>query len=337
MTGKASNPPDDGMARVICDDLDATLARYVNELGYAVDEVFPADAPRLVIVSRGDDRIRLESERAPPETFDLGPRPIVTSADAGAWTRGRAGMEYRDLVPGRCGGRLIASHIRIPNGGPVPDYVHFHHVVFQLIFCVRGWVRVVYEDQGPPFVMEAGDCVLQPPRIRHRVLECSDGLEVVELSAPSEHRTIADRRVELPTATLDPGRVFNGQRFVRHRVAGASWQPVTVPGWEASDTGIAAATGGLGSVSVLRASARAGGLPIGADDGLSFHFVLRGAATLAGNAASDRHLGAGASVLAAPSRWGELRADGTGCELLHVLLSGADRPTATPAWRRRRS
>mgnify|MGYP000143273813 CR=1 FL=1 len=52
-------------------DLDATLARYVNELGYAVDEVFPADAPRLVIVSRGDDRIRLESERAPPETFDL--------------------------------------------------------------------------------------------------------------------------------------------------------------------------------------------------------------------------------------------------------------------------
>jgi quercetin dioxygenase-like cupin family protein len=40
-----------------------------------------------------------------------------------------------------------------------------------MIYCHRGWVRVVYEDQGEPFVMHPGDCVLQPPGIRHRVLE----------------------------------------------------------------------------------------------------------------------------------------------------------------------
>ncbi len=65
-------------------------------------------------------------------------------------------------------------------------------VRFQMIFCAKGWVRVVYEDQGKfkpiqsdlnqifnlwlilkgdSFIMNAGDCVLQPPRIRHRVLE----------------------------------------------------------------------------------------------------------------------------------------------------------------------
>jgi hypothetical protein len=43
---------------------------------------------------------------------------------------------------------MIASHIRIPDGGPVPDMVHFHKVGFQLIFCIKGWVDVVYEDQG---------------------------------------------------------------------------------------------------------------------------------------------------------------------------------------------
>ncbi len=65
----------------------------------------------------------------------------------------------------------------IADAGPVPDYVHF-----QMIYCYKGWVRVVYEDQGEPFVMNAGDCVLQPPEIRHRVLECSVDLGVVQIS-----------------------------------------------------------------------------------------------------------------------------------------------------------
>ena len=77
-------------------------------------------------------------------------------ADGGGWGMGRAGMLYRDLVPGRLGGAIIASHIRIPNAGPVPDDVHYHIAAFQLIYCYRGWVDLVYEDQGPPL----------PPRIR---------------------------------------------------------------------------------------------------------------------------------------------------------------------------
>ena len=60
-------------------------------------------------------------------------------------------MQHRNLIHGRLGGRLIASHIRIPNGGRVADYVHHHHVRIQMINCYKGWVRVVYEDQGEPF------------------------------------------------------------------------------------------------------------------------------------------------------------------------------------------
>ena len=86
------------------------------------------------------------------------------SAMGGAWVVGRAGMHYRDLIPGRLGGAIIASHIRIPEAGPVPDDVHYHIAAFQLIFCYRGWVDLVYEDQGTPFRLEAGDCLIQPRR-----------------------------------------------------------------------------------------------------------------------------------------------------------------------------
>ena len=114
---------------------------------------------------------------------------MLTRAGAHAG-QGRAGMLYRDLIPGRLGGRYIASHITIPEGGPVADWVHFHRIALQMIFVRRGWVRVVYEDQGEPFVMNAGDLVLQPPEIRHRVLESSPGLEVVEISAPGAPRDL---------------------------------------------------------------------------------------------------------------------------------------------------
>ena len=107
-------------------------------------------------------------------------------------------MLYRDLIPGRLGGRYIASHITIPEGGPVADWVHYHRVAFQMIYVRRGWVRVVYEDQGEPFVMHAGDLVLQPPEIRHRVLESSPGLEVIEIGCPALHETLADHELELP-------------------------------------------------------------------------------------------------------------------------------------------
>ena len=59
-----------------------------------------------------------------------------------------------------------------------------------MIYVRRGWVRVVYEDQGEPFVMHEGDLVLQPPEIRHRVLESSPGLEVIEIGAPGAPRDV---------------------------------------------------------------------------------------------------------------------------------------------------
>ena len=189
-------------------------------------------------------------------------------------------MQYRDLIPDRYGGRFIASHIRIADGGPVPDYVHYHDVQFQLIYCVSGWVRVVYEDQGPPMLLKPGDCFLQPPLIRHRVLECSDELEVVEVTCPAEHPTSVDHDMVLPTPEHKPDRDFSGQRFVFHKASNAAWSPWVADGLEYRDIGIAAATNGVASAVAVRRSGTSHGVDPQHDAEIRFMFVVNGHAAL---------------------------------------------------------
>eukprot|EP01062_Namystynia_karyoxenos_P013748 TRINITY_DN14941_c0_g2_i1.p1 TRINITY_DN14941_c0_g2~~TRINITY_DN14941_c0_g2_i1.p1 ORF type:complete len:385 (+),score=128.55 TRINITY_DN14941_c0_g2_i1:84-1238(+) len=237
--------------RVLCPDPPAAAAALLRRGGAPVpaleDGAESVRAPdgAVVVLAPSAGRVRL-----PPLRSAL----VVSTLSGADWGTGRAGMQYRDLIPCRLGGRYIASHIRIPDGGPVPDYVHYHHVHFQLIYCLKGWVRVAYEGQGEPFVLRAGDCVNQPPAIRHRVLESSPGLEVLEVGCPAVHETNADPQMQLPTAGRTPERAWAGQRFVRHIAAAAQWRPSDEwDGVEMRDVGMAEATGGVARVRALRA------------------------------------------------------------------------------------
>jgi quercetin dioxygenase-like cupin family protein len=269
-----------------CTDLDEAVAYFTERLGFRIETIFPADDPRVAVVSGHGLTLRLEASAAP------------TVRPPGAWVEGRAGMRYRDLIPGRLGGRLIASHIQIPGGGPVPDYVHYHRVRFQMIHCWKGWVRVVYEDQGPPFVMHAGDCVLQPPEIRHRVLESSPGCEVIEITAPADHVTVANHDLPLPTSQVRPDRDFGGQRFVR------------------GHAGIAAASNGLAMVWTAR------GPLAGRHDGeLLFLFVLHGKALLDPAGSVPKPLAEGDAVVIPAGQTYHVTDAGGDLELLSVALA----------------
>jgi len=253
----------------------------------------PAETARHLIAP-GGTRVELVDAR-PPLELPEGRQEFVLAHLAGeeAWGEGRAGMQYRDLIPGRLGGRFIASHIRIPEGGPVPDYVHFHKIRFQMIYCRRGWTRLVYEDQGEPFLLEAGDCVLQPPEIRHRVLEASPGLEVIEIGCPAVHETFADHALALPTPHLLPERRFEGQRFVRHVAASARWIPWRSKGFEARDTGIGEATEGLAGVRVVRPVAGKPARATGNHGGeFMFLYLLGGSLQVQSEGSGDYRLGA---------------------------------------------
>lgn len=334
-------------------DLAAAIAFFSSRLGLRVEAISPADAPVAATLAGHGVRLRLEPgaaapgllrvacEGAPPPAEvapngtrvefvaasrdvalpPLEPRFVVSRGGEGAsWGTGRAGMRYRDLVPGRLGGRYIASHIAIPEGGPVPDYVHFHRVRFQAIFCRKGWVRVVYEDQGEEFTMEAGDCVLQPPGIRHRVLEASSGLEVVEIGCPAEHETLGDLDMALPNARVDRARLFDGQRFVRHEAAKAPWAPWRLPGFEARDIGIAAATSGLADMRVVRAAAPGASARWTHAQELQFAFVLAGTARLEVEGHGTHALGADDSFVVPAGVAHGLSGASAGFEFLEVSV-----------------
>jgi quercetin dioxygenase-like cupin family protein len=346
--------------RLPAKELRDDLPFFTKTLKMRLDMIYPADSPEVAVLSGHGLRIRIEKGAVEPpgtiriltddpdgfaggqrelvapngtrvEIGELNPPMVLPAtqhafvvrrlADQAPWVIGRAGMMYRDLVPSRLGGAIIASHIRIPDGGPVPDMVHFHKVGFQLIFCIKGWVDVVYEDQGPPIRLHAGDCFVQPPRIRHRVLHASDGIEVIEIGVPAEHITEIDHGMELPTQQLRPQREWDGQRFVHSVGAKGVFSPFRIAGFEARDTTINANTGGVASVLVARPSS--GASPwVKHDCDILFTFVMVGGMTLEGEGKEPYRLSAGDAFVIPPgmaTRYGEVSPD---LQLLEVALPG---------------
>lgn len=336
------------------------LAFFTKVLKLRLDMIYPADNPEVAVLSGHGLRLRIE-KGAPeppgliriltkdPDGFAGGARhltapngtrieideldpPLVLPrtehafvvrrlADQAPWVIGRAGMLYRDLVPSRLGGAMIASHIRIPDGGPVPDMVHFHKVGFQLIFCIRGWVDVVYEDQGGPIRLTPGDCFIQPPEIRHRVLEASDGIEVIEIGVPAEHITEIDHQMTLPTPDLRPDREWQGQRFVHNIGAKSEFGHFRLPGFVARDTTVNENTKGVASVMVAKPDGRDTHWTVH-DGDILFTFVMQGTMTLEGQGKEPFGLSAGDAFVIPPGMATRYAAPSPDLELLEVSLPG---------------
>ncbi len=351
--------------RVSTQDVRDDLPFFTQKLGFRLESIFPADNPAVVVLSGHGVRLRLEKGAPDPagtlriltddpagfadgETMltapngmkiEIGPRnpaveiPKTEHAfvvrrlrDQAPWVIGRAGMHYRDLVPSRLGGAIIASHIRIPDGGPVPDMVHYHAVGFQLIFCYKGWVDVLYEDQGEQIRLSAGDCVIQPPEIRHRVMYASENIEVIEIGVPAEHITLIDHEMTLPNGKGDPDRRWQGQKFVHHIKDQATWQPFRVPGFTCRDTGIAEGTQGVAGVQVARFE---NGNPpaLRHDCDILFTFVMEGSMTLQAEGQEAKTLEVGDAFVIPPGLATTYENCSPDLELLEVSLPGVFQTT----------
>ena len=306
--------------RIVCEDLDLAIDELKLE-GFRLDVIYPADNPQCAVLSSADETALVVTPEAPelPDRLPSFEAEFVLTRASEDSGQGRAGMLYRDLIPGRLGGRYIASHITIADGGPVADWVHYHRITLQLIYVRRGWVRVVYEDQGEPFVMNEGDLVLQPPLMRHRVLESSAGLEVVEVSAPAVHATFADHDLELPNGS-NPGRVYGGQYFLHHVAADTPW--TSADEGLAQDTQLEIASSGLAQVRTLRP--RSGeSLSFGGHRGeLVFGFVLDGTATL--DYRGRHEVGAADAFVIPPGQSWQLAHPSRDFRLLHVATGPLD-------------
>lgn len=104
----------------------------------------------------------------------------------------RTYAKYRDLGMSRSTNGLVQAHVIrfLPPFRPEEvSKLHFHDVEFQMIYVLKGWIETELEGQGP-IVMEAGSCWLQPPRIKHAVLDYSDDCEVLEIVMPADFETV---------------------------------------------------------------------------------------------------------------------------------------------------
>jgi len=100
--------------------------------------------------------------------------------------------KYRDLGISKATGGMVQAHVIRLVPPCIPEEVsklHYHDVDFQMVYVLKGWMKSEFEGQGP-VLMREGSCWIQPPRIKHKVLDYSDDCEVLEIILPAKFDTV---------------------------------------------------------------------------------------------------------------------------------------------------
>ncbi len=104
----------------------------------------------------------------------------------------RTYAQYRDLGIAEASHGLAQAHVIRLIGPCNPAEVsklHYHHVEFQMVYVLKGWVKTYLEGQGET-MMKAGSAWTQPPRIKHLIMDYSDDVELLEVILPAEFKTV---------------------------------------------------------------------------------------------------------------------------------------------------
>ena len=169
--------------------------------------------------------------------------------------------------------------------------------------------------------LHAGDCFIQPPTIRHKVLHAAEGIEVIEIGVPAEHITEIDQDMTLPNVGERPDREWDGQRFVHNLAKDGAFKPFRIPGFEARDTTINANTKGVASVMVARPTGKTTVWSKHKGD-ILFNFVMAGSMTLEGDGKEPFDLSAGDAFVIPPNMATRYSKPSNDLELLEVSLPG---------------
>ena len=114
-------------------------------------------------------------------------------ADGAEWTPGlRKIFEYRDLGIKSATDNDFVAHVIRAVAREDEDQIHqwhYHECSFQMVYILKGWAIFEYEGIGERRLC-AGDCVNQVPMLKHREIECSEDLEMIEIVAPAEFKTV---------------------------------------------------------------------------------------------------------------------------------------------------
>jgi Cupin domain len=112
--------------------------------------------------------------------------------DADFRTGLRGYAAYRDLGISDATGGMVQAHVIrfIPPCRPEEvSKLHYHDVDFQMVYVLKGWIKTEFDGEGS-IVMQSGSAWIQPPRIKHKVLDYSDDCEVLEIILPADFKTV---------------------------------------------------------------------------------------------------------------------------------------------------
>ena len=102
----------------------------------------------------------------------------------------RAAFAYRDLgITLATAGRVGADTSRLTGLSKDFSEPHFHKLRCHIVYVTKGWVKIEYEGHGT-VRLKVGDCVYQPPRIRHRLVDASGDVEILQVTIPAGVETV---------------------------------------------------------------------------------------------------------------------------------------------------
>jgi hypothetical protein len=152
----------------------------------------PKSAARAASRSRPNKRRALSASKAKPKAR---PKQKFTAShlgDADFVTGLRSYAAYRDLRISDATGGMVQAHVIrfIPPCRPEDvSRLHYHDVDFQMVYVLKGWIKTEFDGEGA-VVMQTGSAWIQPPRIKHKVLDYSDDCEVLEIILPADFKTV---------------------------------------------------------------------------------------------------------------------------------------------------
>jgi hypothetical protein len=127
--------------------------------------------------------------KAPPrkQTF------VASHHAPGAFEQGlRRYAQYRDLGIAAATSGLARAHVikMVPPCDPAEvSKRHYHDVEFQMVYVLKGWIKSEFDGAGT-VTMREGSCWLQPPKIKHAVLDYSNDCELLEIILPADFETV---------------------------------------------------------------------------------------------------------------------------------------------------
>src|SRR5271165_2008124 len=141
-------------------------------------------------------RIAASSKRAPKPAGKRPPHKqtfVASHHTPDAFEEGlRRYAQYRDLGIAAATKGLARAHVikMVPPCDPAEvSKRHYHDVEFQMVYVLKGWIKSEFEGEGA-VTMREGSCWLQPPRIKHTVLDYSDDCELLEIILPADFETV---------------------------------------------------------------------------------------------------------------------------------------------------